>query len=71
MNHGLVRLVTVALITAAAYLAVAIIPSKIKENRNTHHFFDTAVSYGSQPVTSEPTGNATQGEPSSYLAGRR
>jgi len=68
MSHGLVRLAAVALITAAVYLAVAIIPRRIMEYRNLQRFFRTAVRYGSGPVTSEPAGDVTKDKLSSSLA---
>jgi hypothetical protein len=60
MSHGFVRLVAVALITAAAYVVVAIIPRQIIEHRNIQRFFETAEPYGDEPVTGEPAGDASR-----------
>ena len=60
MSHGLVRLVAVALITAASYLVVAVIPHQIIEYRNIQRFFQTAEPNGDEPATGEPAGDATQ-----------
>lgn len=42
MSNSLARLAAVALITAAAYILVAVIPWRIMEEHEVHRFFDTA-----------------------------
>jgi hypothetical protein len=71
MSHGLVRLVAVALITAASYLVVAVIPRQVIEYQNTQRFFRTAKPYGDEPVTGEPAGDATQDKPTSLPPKKR
>ena len=71
MSHSLVRLVAAALITAAAYLVVAIIPWRIMEYRNTQHFFRATPRYSSEPATDEPVDALTKGELSTSLTGKR
>jgi hypothetical protein len=50
----------VALITAASYLLLEVIPRQIIEYWNIQRFFQTARPYGDEPVTGEPAGGATQ-----------
>jgi hypothetical protein len=59
---GLVRFVAAALITAASYLLLVVIPRQIIEHRNIQSFFREAKPYGDEPVTGEPAGDATQDE---------
>ena len=42
MSDGLARLVAVLLITAAAYILVAVMPWRIMEEHEVHRFFGTA-----------------------------
>ncbi len=51
MSDGLARLVAVLLITAAAYLLVAVIPWRIMEEHEVHRFFSTA---GRRAATRRP-----------------
>jgi hypothetical protein len=67
MSHSLVHVVAAALIAAAAYLVVAIIPWKIKEYFNMQNFFRTAARCGTELVAGEPASDATKDELSSSL----
>jgi hypothetical protein len=60
MGHGLVRFVAVALITAASYLLLEVIPRQIIEYRNIQSFFQKAEPYSDEPVPGEPAGDATR-----------
>ena len=60
MGHGLVRLVTVAIITAASYLLLEVIPCQIIEHWNIQRFFQAAGPYSYESVTGESAGDATQ-----------
>jgi hypothetical protein len=62
MVHGLVRLAAVALITAASYLLLEVIPRQMIEHWNIQRFFQTAVPYSDEPATGEPAGDATRDE---------
>jgi len=61
--HGLIRLVAVAVITAASYLLLEVIPRQIIERRNIERFFQAAVPYSDESVTGEPAEAAQQGIP--------
>ena len=54
MSHSLPHLIAIALMTAAAYLVLAITPWKSKEYLNKKHFFHKAARYPSALVTGEP-----------------
>ncbi len=60
MSHGLVRVVAAALITAASYFVIVIIPRQIIEYRNIQRFFRPVKPCDDEPVARELAGDAIQ-----------
>jgi hypothetical protein len=58
MRDGLARLLAVLLITAAAYILVAVIPWRIMEEYAVHRFFGTAKRYAARRADPEQTTQA-------------